>query len=372
MTWRTQYSPIGLDIGSHQIKMIQLKGRGKDWRVHDAAIASFADEPERGIQDGAEQTVHCLSTMFARGNFQGRKVISVLPCAEVDIRTIHVPVQEASHDIQEIIRQEAESYLPYDIEQAILDAIVAGEEGTGESLKQRFILAATRRQFVESHLRLLREAGFLCLALDVHPMALSRLLLRHLSTADAPLLVVDIGARYSSAFVLWEGLLMYNRTLPWGGAVLTQAIAKDLKLSQEKAEFLKQQYGIDPWTRVLPILTESAPSLNPKAMSGLVYEIVRPHLAYFAQELERILSYWGAQAYGAMIDRLLLSGGSAALKHFDDYLQQAIGIEVTVAKPASYLGQEIPHQSGEKLDNSCGPALATAIGLALREKARHG
>lgn len=48
MLWRTHYSPIGLDIGSHQVKLVQLKGTGPQWTLHRTAVAPLANE-EGGV-----------------------------------------------------------------------------------------------------------------------------------------------------------------------------------------------------------------------------------------------------------------------------------------------------------------------------------
>ena len=143
---------------------------------------------------------------------------------------------------------------------------------------------------------------------------------------------------------------------------------KDLELDYERAELLKQQYGIDPQATAHHRLTETSHRINVHAMPGLVYEIVRPHLEHLVQELERILAFGGAQIHGAMIERMLLCGGSAALKKLDTYIHQRLGIDVVVTEPwrdlagTSANGQEQPWQS------LCIPAVATALGLALRER----
>jgi type IV pilus assembly protein PilM len=312
-----------------------------------------------------EQIVHCLRTELAHGVFIGKKVIAVLPCDEVDIRTITVPQQVEAHELSDSIRQEAATYLPYPLAEAVLDYCMSGEEEHDGTVQHRVLVVSTLRQHVEHRLSLLQAAGLYCLAIEVLPLAMRRLLVQYQHiTTDAPMLVVDIGHACSTALILWQGALIYSRTFSWGGELLTQAIMQDLRLSYDKAERLKQQYGIDPQASSLPTLTETQQRLNMQAIPGLLWKIVRPRLESFVEELERILSYWGAQYRGALIKRLYLSGGGAALLRIEAYLQQRLSIEVRIVAPF--------HQPGDSCGSDQSPVFATAIGLALRGACTHG
>ena len=373
MKWFSPYSPLGLDIGSGQVKVVQLRRVAQQWAVHDVAVASVPPIEAPQTHEGRARIARCLATLLEMGAFKGKQTVSVLPCTEADIRTVRVAHQEDTQDIRDVVRHEAESYLPYAVDEAVLDSIVIGEEGEDRHKQQRCLLVSARRANVDNHLALLQEAGLECRALDVQPLALSRLLLDHQHhAAAAPLLVVDIGCHYSIAFVLWRGAMMYHRSVAWGGFVLTQAIMKDLDMNWERAEQLKQQYGIEPQTIALNTLTAGGHRVNVQAMPGLIYEIVRPQLESFAQELERILSYWGVQFHGAVIQRVLLSGGSAALRNLAGYLQQRMAIDVAVVDPWQHFQPAPRTRHRPNGQHAATPALATAFGLALRGSTTHG
>jgi type IV pilus assembly protein PilM len=373
MQWHTRYSPIGLDIGTGEVKMVQLKRRGAQWVVHRLAVA-----PRPGANAGSSAAATpelgpCLSSLRASAGFVGTKVVSMLPCTEVDMRMVQVPMQTEPQDMQHLLRREAESYLPYSFEEAVMDYSAAGEDTSTGAARQRVLLVSTRRQSVDGHLALLQAARLHCLALETPPLALSRLLLRQQGMSTiAPVLVLDIGHSRSTAFILWQDVMMYNRTFPWSGALLTQAIAQDLQLSATKAEQLKQQFGIDPHMLNPLIVTEASRSLDTRAIPGILWQIVRPQLEYLAHELERILSYWGAQFHGALIDRMLLSGGSAALRNLDGYLRQRLGIHVAIVDPLGGFPGSGGHGGKCIQALTTTPAMAIAAGLALRGTRQHG
>jgi type IV pilus assembly protein PilM len=373
MKWRTQYSPIGLDIGSFQVKMVQLKAAGQQWNLHHQATAALVQGSEASPAASDEQMVRCLRSMLATGSFMGNRVVSALPGAEVDIRTVLLAANGEDQDVGNIIHKEAEAYLSYSVGDAVIEYLLTGEEQSSDGTKRRALVVSTPRQHVDHHLALLQKSGLYCVALEVLPLALNRLLVQyqHVPTTS-PLLVVDLGYRHSTACILWQEVLMYNRILSWGGALLTQAIMKELQLSADKAEQLKQQHGIDPQSSGLPLVTPASQRVNLPAMPGLLWELLRPQLETLVQELERIVSYWGARFRDALIDRLALSGGSAALPGLADYLRQRLGIDVMCIKPLERLDEAGQNPPTADQPSWWHPALAPAVGLALRGRVSRG
>ncbi|GIX45907.1 MAG: hypothetical protein KatS3mg131_0118 [Candidatus Tectimicrobiota bacterium] len=126
---------------------------------------------------------------------------------------------------------------------------------------------------------------------------------------------------------------------------------KGLGLEAEKAERLVRQHGVRP--------PAGAPERVP-ALAEVFWELVRPPLEAFAQELDRLVAFWGAHFRGAVIERVLLGGGGAALAGLEAYLQQRLGLPVGVVDPCAGLTlHETPPEESR-------PALAVATGLALR------
>src|SRR5687767_6510010 len=102
MQWHTRYSPIGLDIGSGEVKMAQLKRHRAQWVVHRLAVAPRPSARAESSAEGAQEIGLCLTSLRAAAGFVGKKVVSVLPCAEVDMRIVHVPLQTEPQDMQHL------------------------------------------------------------------------------------------------------------------------------------------------------------------------------------------------------------------------------------------------------------------------------
>jgi type IV pilus assembly protein PilM len=138
--------PMGLDLGSHSVKALQLKGSGGARR---AAVAAVEPLEAGAIVDGAILDRDAVSDAIRRVSHRGafaRSVCLGLPGTVVIVRRVRVTnVAEADRD--EAIRWEAAQQIPFDIEdvhldyQAVRTSAPHDEPGTAEVL----VAAAKRR-----------------------------------------------------------------------------------------------------------------------------------------------------------------------------------------------------------------------------------
>jgi type IV pilus assembly protein PilM len=80
-------------------------------------------------------------------------------------------------------------------------------------------------------------------------------------------------------------------------------------------------------------------------------------------EVRRTLDYFGSTAEAERIARIVMSGGTARLAGITEYLSSTWGIPVEVARPLDRI--EVEPRLAEEA-RAAGPALAVAVGLALR------
>ena len=84
-------------------------------------------------------------------------------------------------------------------------------------------------------------------------------------------------------------------------------------------------------------------------------------LHVLAAELHKLLRYFSAQNQGRSVEKVVLFGGGAPLKHLDRLLTERLGTPVEVGAPLTHLaGRPV------ELKDGCEPAYAVAAGLALR------
>ena len=114
-------SVVGLDIGSSAIKAVELKPAGKGFRV-----AAFGTEPvpPDSIVDGAiidaAAVSEAIRRVFESKAFKTKEVAASLSGNAVIVKKISLPVMTAS-ELDESIYWEAETYIPFDIQDVNLD-----------------------------------------------------------------------------------------------------------------------------------------------------------------------------------------------------------------------------------------------------------
>jgi hypothetical protein len=162
-------------------------------------------------------------------------------------------------------------------------------------------------------------------------------------------MLIDLGHVKSTCCLLVDGRAVAARTIPIGGRLLTEAIAKDRGLDLESAERAKCEEGV---------LGSAAGRMTPQAaavIDRLAREIVRT-----VGSLEEVLSVLSA----GPVTELTLFGGTSQLDRIDEILSERTRIRAT------RLG--LPDEGHGATLSSGGPPLlyAPAIALALRGTAQ--
>ncbi len=97
-----------------------------------------------------------------------------------------------------------------------------------------------------------------------------------------------------------------------------------------------------------------------------VRQVVEPVAREIAGEIARSLDYYRSRTEGAVVDRVVLVGGTARLEGMAELLEQELGLPVDKGDPLATLTVGNPRLTDEDLRRDA-PLLAVAVGLALRE-----
>jgi cell division protein FtsA len=162
-----------------------------------------------------------------------------------------------------------------------------------------------------------------------------------LSTDERELgtLLIDLGASTTSASVFLNGLFIDQMTVPIGGHVLTQDIAKAFETSLLHAERLKILHGAALVTQSdhhetipVPLLNHwDAESTNPIPRSALIRLIQNR-----SEELLVLLKkQMDACPYSGAVQRIVLTGGGAQLPGLRELVQRMLNRSVRIARPVA-------------------------------------
>ncbi|MDA1337364.1 MAG: type IV pilus assembly protein PilM [bacterium] len=348
---------FGLDISDLSLKIVYLKRQGKTLKLH--AFGEFPIAPgvvERGEirkKDVLVQIIREAADSLG-ANLSTRQVVVSLPEEQAFLQLIQLPKMK-KEELENAVRFEAENYVPHAIEKVYLDFHVV-QPFHNHIDHIDVLLAALPKTMADSYLEVLKQAGLTVKVLEIESLAISRALIAK-ETSATPVLLVDFGATRTS-FVIFSGhSLRFTASIPISSSQLTKSVARDLKLSEEKAEELKIIFGLEG---------------QDDEQGKMVFDSLQPPLVSLATEIKKHLSYYEShtahQHLGInqqRIKRIIVSGGGANLKGFTKFLSTELEREVTLGNPwVNILEtslQELPPVSfGESLKYTA------ALGLALR------
>src|SRR5262245_45533561 len=323
-------SVLGLDLGSHGIKAVELRQTLRGVEVVQLRSAPRgADEAELPGELRRLVALHRLGT---------EHVVAALPGDRVTTRRLHFPFRDR-RKLAQAVPFAVEADLPFELEQVVVDwEIAANEAAQTEVLAQ-----VAPRGEVSRLLALLESAGCTPRTLEAEGLALANLG----AVFDLPgvRLLADLGHRKSTFCLLADGRPVASRTVRIGGLALTQALARDRNLSLERAEQIKCGEGV---------LRQGA--AGPQV--GAVLERLAREILLLRGSLEEVTARLGT------IESVVLCGGTALLADLDAYLAEHTGLSTArLAYPREGAGAGFV---------AGGPPVlfAPAIALALRGTAQ--
>jgi type IV pilus assembly protein PilM len=316
-------------------------GRGKD----GPAITNFGRAPlphgavQGGVIQDAKAVTLALKQLWATTRFRSRKVVVGVTNPQVVVREMSVanlPERELRRSLPFQVRDS----LPLPVERSLLDFHPLEDPGRGESV--RGLLIAAPKEAVLTAVHAIERAGLHVACVDLASFAL----LRAASQTDGQVeALVDIGAQATSVVVHADGEPLIVRTIPRGGAEITEMIAGRLGVTAPEAESLKCRVG-----------------LRTDVDLGAA-EVIREAVAPLINEVRSSFAYLNASGRQAQVARLALSGGGCLLPGLLDALRIQLGVEAVLADPTVRLRGA--HRARREDLEQFRSSAAVSIGLAL-------
>ena len=344
---------VGIDISDQSMKYIQFRGK-------DELEISFFGEieiPAEIIIDGEikkkEDLAKTLSAWFQKEKkrLDSPFVVVGLPEEKSFLRLIQLP-QTKREEVAGAIRREIETNIPLPPEKLIYDYEII------EPLKNHLdhfdvVITAFPKDIVESYAEVLKIAGLQPIAMELESQAIIRSIIAKLREESAKI-IVDIGRNRTSVIIFSGGAIIFTTTLSLGGHTFEENIAKNLKISMEKAIAIKKEFG-----------------LHKKEFGGQLFSALVPPVAALTDEIKRAMEYYRthpAHIHGGhpIINTILLTGGDANLLGISTYLASNLKIPVYLANPFAAIEKRLRH-SIPPIEKNQSLAFSAAIGLALRD-----
>jgi len=344
---------VGIDIGSHSIKVAEIEDTAKGMILKNFGTVGL---PQDAILEGSIKEIEIVSA--ALGNLlqnlkiKNKNVALSISGYSVIVKKITIPRKEEK-DLEESIQSEAEQYIPFDINDVNLDfqVLYSGEEEPEEEGKESYmdvLLVAAKKDIVEEYISLLHLTELNPAILDIDAFALQNAFEISDHEQSGCHALVHIGAQHLTINVIKDGVSIFTRDSSYGGSQITSEIQKKLNISYQEAERIK--------LGAKPLATEQRPTIE-ETFSGTVTR--------WGQEIKRALDFVATTFTDIKVESILLTGGSSLIPGFNKYLGLETGLKIETLNP--FANMEIREKSFDTgYLNYSAPIAPIAIGLALR------
>ena len=337
---------IGVDISSTSVKVLELSVKNNRYWVESYALVPL---PEGSVVEknilNPEAVGDALERAVNLANVQSTDVALAVPTSMVITKIIEMDA-DMNDDEREIqIRDDAEQYIPFPLDEASLDFEVLPDRLANPN-RVNVLLVATRIENVEARAEALELGGLTPKIADVESFAIEnafKVFSDTLPMGVNTVGILDIGHTMTTLSVMQNNKVIYTREQVFGGKQLTQEIQHRYGLSFEEAGRAKK-------SRTLP--------------DDYDIEVLEPFLEAVVQQAARSLQFFFSSSQFNEIDHILLAGGNANIPGLAKLLQQKLGYRVTIANPFLQMGFS-PQIDIKKIENDAS-SLMVACGLALR------
>ena len=162
--------PIGVDLGSFSLKMAQLRYVNQGLDLLAADSTKIPTPCRNDSSRRMEFLSHSIHTILKSKTFTSRQCVLSLPASDTYVQHVKIPRLPAQ-DIPKALQWELRGKLPFDVEEAVIRHIVAGETfGDGEA-KQEVIVVAASKSVLNACLTMVHRAKLAIVGINIEPCA---------------------------------------------------------------------------------------------------------------------------------------------------------------------------------------------------------
>jgi len=307
---------VAIDIGGYSIKVVNLKKVPTGYELLNLGMIRLPpDSVVDGEIENPEAVTIALKSLLETEGISNRNVVMSVSGQSVIIKKISVP-QMSEDELAEMIREEAEQYIPFDIDEVNLDfQIISQKPNSDENDESEIgeedmdvLIVAARKDTIKVYQEINAKVGLKMRVLDLDAFAIENAYeFSNEPELDTAVALVNIGASMTNINILENGITAFTRDLQSGGNNISEEIQKNLQVSFAEAE--KYKLGIlgDNFTK---------DDVVPHVLTGL--EMLCREIGNLFDIFHKTSDY--------KISKIYLSGGTCRMENIDELVEKYTGI----------------------------------------------
>jgi len=333
---------LGLDIGSSNIKLVELKPEKDVYRLEKIALQPlpWGSVPQRGYID-LVSIGETLRILINAHKLKRKKVATSLAGHGVIVKRLVIPPM-SQKELEENLRIEAKKYIP-DVEEVVLDFHILSQAAEVMDI----LLVAAKKEIINNYITILQELELEPAIIDVDAFALQNAFeINYPHEVENVVALCDIGDSVTTINVVKNGECLFTRDVAIGGRFYTEELQKEMGIGYEEAESLK-----------LSLKDEKNPKVN---------KVINRVSRLISLEIAKSLDFFSASYPDEKINKVYITGGTTKVPGLKEIIEERLGITVDFFNPFNNLIVEANKFPFDYL-KEIAPFSAVAVGLALRK-----
>jgi len=300
---------IGIDLGSYAVKVALIERSFRSF--------AFTEFYERRIQynellSPEESTAIALQGLIDDHGLHWDVACVGLPAQRVTSRLLTFPFGNMKK-IEQTIRFEIESYIPFEMEQVVLDYTVVWQTKEASRVMVVYVQKGDLAKDLSTFSTLDVDPRYVSVE-GVDQVGLVNL---GMVPPEGAYAIIDIGHSKSTVTICRGRNLGYIRAISMAGKAITEAIAEKLAVPYDEAERLKIEMGH------LPMPEESTVDEISKQVAQAVKSVIDELMLHLRQTL-----FTFHETEGVPVEGVYLCGGSSRLPGIDRYISDVLKLNV--------------------------------------------
>lgn len=296
-------------------------------------------------QENKDVTARTVDALKKVGQLTGKNISAhiSLSCSQVVFKTLKLPFDEYEK-IKRVIAFEVEPLLPFSINEAVVDFIITKQYPEEKSAE--VLVAAIQKQFIYPIIDLFAQAQIMLESATIDMFSLYSLYkIMPTHAHNGGTVLIDIGTHITKLAYVFDGQLLFIRTLPFGVAQFTKALT---------AQTSKNRLGS------FQELLQTEFSSENEHEQALAQQALEPFINKITLTLQ---SFTGQSNPEQIIKQILLSGTGATIKGLDLWFNKTFSIAckplIIEAIPEEHITLKNMHVVPIENNISCATTIAT-------------
>ena len=380
---------VAIDIGAYSVKFVYFERNEEDVPVLKTLAKILVPSYEKDLTEEKREQMsrddvkeYCLkelrqlltthiTELLYDNEIQTKKAITFASNREVTIRCIEVPPpnEKEKNKFEESINQEANKQMPFSMGNAVLGYTIEGEITKENKPIVQIMAAALQKDTIDMINGNLKGGGLTNDGILTLPQALQLSLkdqLAPFAEGDKKVAIIHSGHTTTSVMIFKNNKIQFYRDINMAGATITDAIFAGGEIDGEQvkpasyaeATDLKHQFGVIP-----PDDINSLKGIE-KFAATKIFEGVEK----IFQNIQLSISFYISQSGEANgLDQIILSGGTAYMKNFKEFIEESLEVPTSLANPFINLTVgEVKYAADKRQEDAA--ALSPVLGVGLYQE----